>query len=81
LGRGSCGGEGRRVHHLVRMRFLASKSKEWDRSDLHVEELSTQQKQKQNMLEKNVEHILNKNKLRIGLTYFETYFSICNLPK
>jgi len=41
LGRGSCGGGGRRVHHLEDKSF-ASKSKERDKSDPHGAELSTQ---------------------------------------
>jgi hypothetical protein len=44
-----------------------------DQSDPHVAELSTQRK-KQNMLEKYVEHISKKNKLRIGSNIFRNLF-------
>jgi len=44
LGRGCCGGVGEGGEFaILRMRVLASKSKERDQSDPHVSELSTQQ--------------------------------------
>ncbi len=66
------GGEGGEFT-ILRTRVLVSKSKERDQSDPHVAELSTQQK-KQNMLEKYVEHISKKNKLRIGSNIFRNIF-------
>jgi hypothetical protein len=67
-GEEAAGGEGGEFT-ILRTRVLASKSKERDQSDPHVAELSTQQKN-QNMLEKYVEQISKKNKLRIGSYIF-----------